>query len=122
MALVQAASSPPFFVSPQFGHPGFLMFSIPPHTPFPSPQRVSFVLSRQSSLAMTTKKLGRNLAKDAVSVCLPVTKAAIRDAEKGTFLESSSLHITFSTSPTENKDHQIINWNLGDLFLQYSAK
>ncbi|KAI3775118.1 hypothetical protein L1987_49686 [Smallanthus sonchifolius] len=50
--------------------------------------------------------------KDAVSVCLPVIKAAIRDVEKGAFLKSSSLHITVPTSPTENKGFKLTKQSL----------
>ncbi|KAJ0492030.1 putative 5'-nucleotidase [Helianthus annuus] len=45
--------------------------------------------------------------KDAVSVCMPVIKAAIRDVEKGIFPKTSSLHITVPASPTENKGFKL---------------
>ncbi|KAK9078362.1 hypothetical protein SSX86_002419 [Deinandra increscens subsp. villosa] len=50
--------------------------------------------------------------KDAVSVCLPVIKAAIRDVEKGVFLKSSSLHITVPASPAENKGFKLTKQSL----------
>ncbi|KAK1416893.1 hypothetical protein QVD17_26012 [Tagetes erecta] len=49
--------------------------------------------------------------KDAVSVCLPVIKAAIRDVEKGVF-PKSSLHITVPTPPTENKGFKLTKQSL----------
>ncbi|XP_071717166.1 uncharacterized protein [Rutidosis leptorrhynchoides] len=45
--------------------------------------------------------------KDAVSVCMPVIKAAIRDVETGVFPKSSSLHITIPASPKENKGFKL---------------
>ncbi|XP_076920953.1 uncharacterized protein LOC143582221 [Bidens hawaiensis] len=50
--------------------------------------------------------------KDAVSVCLPVIKATIRDAEKGVFSKSFSLHITAPTLPTENKGFKLTKQSL----------
>ncbi|XP_076881151.1 uncharacterized protein LOC143529202 [Bidens hawaiensis] len=50
--------------------------------------------------------------KDAVSVCLPIIKAAIRDVEKGVFLKSSSFHITVPTIPTENKGFKLTKQSL----------
>ncbi|KAL8189358.1 hypothetical protein R6Q57_028924 [Mikania cordata] len=50
--------------------------------------------------------------KEAVSVCLPVIKAAIRDVEKGVFPKSSSLHITVPTSPKENKGFKLTKQSL----------
>ncbi|KAK1414238.1 hypothetical protein QVD17_29980 [Tagetes erecta] len=50
--------------------------------------------------------------KDAVSVCWPVIKAAIRDVEKGVFPKSSSLHITVPASPTENKGFKLTKQSL----------
>ncbi|PWA32456.1 survival protein SurE-like phosphatase/nucleotidase [Artemisia annua] len=50
--------------------------------------------------------------KDAVSVCMPVIKAAIRDVEKGVFPKSSSLHITVPASPAENKGFKLTKQSL----------
>ena len=41
--------------------------------------------------------------KDAVSVCLPLINAAIRDVEKGTFPKSCFLNIEIPTSPLNSK-------------------
>ncbi|KAI4329106.1 hypothetical protein L6164_021406 [Bauhinia variegata] len=41
--------------------------------------------------------------KDAVTVCLPLINAAIRDIEKETFPKSCFLHIEIPTSPLNNK-------------------
>ncbi|KAI9160683.1 hypothetical protein LWI28_010629 [Acer negundo] len=41
--------------------------------------------------------------KDAVSVCLPLVNAAIRDIEKGIFPKSCSLDIEIPTAPLTNK-------------------
>ncbi|KAI3814923.1 hypothetical protein L1987_14572 [Smallanthus sonchifolius] len=50
--------------------------------------------------------------KDAVSVCLPIIKATIRDVDKGVFPKSSSLHITVPASPTENKGFKLTKQSL----------
>ncbi|XP_031252971.1 uncharacterized protein LOC116110900 [Pistacia vera] len=41
--------------------------------------------------------------KDAVTVCLPLINAAIRDIEKGVFPKSCSLNIEIPTAPLTNK-------------------
>ena len=41
--------------------------------------------------------------KDAISVCLPLIDAAIRDIEKGLFPKSCSLNVEIPTSPLSNK-------------------
>ncbi|XP_057771473.1 uncharacterized protein LOC130991338 [Salvia miltiorrhiza] len=41
--------------------------------------------------------------KDAVTVCLPIIKAALRDIEKGVFPKGFSLDLEVPTSPTANK-------------------
>lgn len=41
--------------------------------------------------------------KDAVTVCLPLINAAIRDIEKGTFPKSCSLNVEIPTAPLTNK-------------------
>ncbi|RDX62246.1 surE [Mucuna pruriens] len=45
--------------------------------------------------------------KDAVSVCLPIINAAIRDVEKGTFPKSCFLNIEIPTSPLSNKGFKL---------------
>lgn len=45
--------------------------------------------------------------KDAVSVCLPLINAAIRDVEKGTFPKSCFLHIEIPRSPSSNKGFKL---------------
>lgn len=45
--------------------------------------------------------------KDAVSVCLPLVNAAIKDVEKGTFPKSCFLNIEIPTSPLNNKVSKI---------------
>jgi 5'-nucleotidase len=45
--------------------------------------------------------------KDAVSVCLPLINAAIRDIEKGVFPKSCSLNIEIPTSPLTNKGFKL---------------
>ena len=41
--------------------------------------------------------------KDAVTVCLPLINAAVRDIEKGIFPKSCLLNIEIPTSPSTNK-------------------
>lgn len=41
--------------------------------------------------------------KDAVTVCLPIINAAIRDIEKGVFPKGFSLDVEVPTSPLANK-------------------
>ncbi|KAF8084294.1 hypothetical protein N665_0726s0017 [Sinapis alba] len=45
--------------------------------------------------------------KDAVSVCLPLINAAIRDIEKGVFPKDCSLNIEIPTSPSSNKGFKV---------------
>ncbi|KAL5579454.1 hypothetical protein UlMin_011896 [Ulmus minor] len=45
--------------------------------------------------------------KDAVSVCLPLINAAIRDIEKGLFPKSCSLNVEIPTSPLSNKGFKL---------------
>uniref|UniRef100_A0A7N2LN97 Survival protein SurE-like phosphatase/nucleotidase domain-containing protein n=1 Tax=Quercus lobata TaxID=97700 RepID=A0A7N2LN97_QUELO len=45
--------------------------------------------------------------KDAVSVCIPLINAAIRDIEKGVFPKSCSLNIEIPTSPLTNKGFKL---------------
>ncbi|KAK7271982.1 hypothetical protein RJT34_28296 [Clitoria ternatea] len=45
--------------------------------------------------------------KDAVSVCLPLINAAVRDVEKGIFPKSCFLNIEIPTSPLNNKGFKL---------------
>ncbi|XP_071741939.1 uncharacterized protein [Rutidosis leptorrhynchoides] len=68
---------------------------------------ISGIPSLSISLDWKKGESQENHFKDAVSVCMPVIKAAIRDVEKGIFPKSSSLHITVPASPTENKGFKL---------------
>ncbi|XP_028119587.1 uncharacterized protein LOC114317088 [Camellia sinensis] len=50
--------------------------------------------------------------KDAVTVCLPLIKAAIRDIEKGIFPQSCLLNIEVPTSPLTNKGFKFTKQSL----------
>ncbi|XP_058193933.1 uncharacterized protein LOC131310755 [Rhododendron vialii] len=50
--------------------------------------------------------------KDAVTVCLPLINAAVRDIEKGIFLKSCSLNIEVPTSPLTNKGFKLTKQSL----------
>ncbi|KAK9281232.1 hypothetical protein L1049_004127 [Liquidambar formosana] len=50
--------------------------------------------------------------KDAVTVCLPLINAAIRDIEKGNFPKSCSLNIEIPTSPSANKGFKLTKQSL----------
>ncbi|KAJ8645004.1 hypothetical protein MRB53_006752 [Persea americana] len=50
--------------------------------------------------------------KDAVDVCLPLIRAALRDIEKGLFPKSFSLNIEVPTCPTTNKGFKITRRSL----------
>lgn len=73
---------------------------------------ISGVASLSVSLSWKKGESQESHFKDAVSVCLPVIKAAIRDVEKGVFPKSSSLHITVPTSPSENKGFKLTKQSL----------
>ncbi|KAD2394011.1 hypothetical protein E3N88_40988 [Mikania micrantha] len=73
---------------------------------------ISGVPSLSISLNWKIGESQESYFKDAVSVCLPLIKAAIRDVEKGVFLKSSSLHITVPASPTENKGFKLTKQSL----------
>ncbi|KAL8242712.1 hypothetical protein R6Q59_013014 [Mikania micrantha] len=73
---------------------------------------ISGVPSLSISLNWKKGESQESYFKDAVSVCLPLIKAAIRDVEKGVFLKSSSLHITVPASPTENKGFKLTKQSL----------
>ncbi|KAM0007603.1 putative 5'-nucleotidase [Helianthus debilis subsp. tardiflorus] len=73
---------------------------------------ISGVPSLSVSLNWKKSESQESHFKDAVSVCLPLIKAAIRDVEKGAFPKSSSLHITVPTLPTENKGFKLTKQSL----------
>ncbi|KAF7124062.1 hypothetical protein RHSIM_Rhsim12G0207400 [Rhododendron simsii] len=50
--------------------------------------------------------------KDAVTVCLPLINAAVRDIEKGIFLKSCSLNIEVPTAPLTNKGFKLTKQSL----------
>ncbi|XP_057978484.1 uncharacterized protein LOC131164939 [Malania oleifera] len=50
--------------------------------------------------------------KDAVTVCLPLINAAIRDIGKGSFPKSCSLNIVIPTSPLTNKGFKLTKQSL----------
>ncbi|XP_073299280.1 uncharacterized protein [Primulina huaijiensis] len=49
---------------------------------------------------------------DAVTVCLPIINAAIRDIEKGVFVKGFSLSLEIPTSPLENKGFKVTKRSL----------
>ncbi|KAK9060514.1 hypothetical protein SSX86_021218 [Deinandra increscens subsp. villosa] len=73
---------------------------------------ISGVPSLSISINWKTGESEESHFKDAVSVCLPLIRAAIRDADKGVFPKSSSLHITVPASPTENKGFKLTKQSL----------
>ncbi|CAN4089107.1 unnamed protein product [Withania somnifera] len=60
--------------------------------------------------------------KDAVSVCLPLINAAIRDIEKGAFPKSCLLHIGVPKSPLTNKGIKLTKQSLWSSKLCWQAK
>lgn len=60
--------------------------------------------------------------KDAVSVCLPLINAAIRDIEKGAFPKSCLLHIGVPKSPLTNKGLKLTKQSLWSSKLCWQAK
>ncbi|KAK4349847.1 hypothetical protein RND71_029160 [Anisodus tanguticus] len=60
--------------------------------------------------------------KDAVSVCLPLINAAIRDIEKGSFPKSCLLHIGVPKSPLTNKGFKLTKQSLWSSKLCWQAK
>ncbi|KAK4361809.1 hypothetical protein RND71_017050 [Anisodus tanguticus] len=60
--------------------------------------------------------------KDAVSVCLPLINAAIRDIEKGAFPKSCLLHIGVPKSPLTNKGFKLTKQSLWSSKLCWQAK
>ncbi|KAI3524979.1 hypothetical protein L1887_03650 [Cichorium endivia] len=73
---------------------------------------VSGIPSLSISLSWKKGESQENDFKDAVSVCLPVINAAIKDVENGTFPKSSSLHITVPSPPLENKGFKLTKQSL----------
>ncbi|KAG8643305.1 hypothetical protein MANES_11G024900v8 [Manihot esculenta] len=68
---------------------------------------ISGVPSLSISLNWKKNESQESHFKDAVAVCLPLIKAAVRDIEKGTFPKSCSLHIEIPTSPSTNKGFKL---------------
>ncbi|KAL3343859.1 hypothetical protein AABB24_027402 [Solanum stoloniferum] len=60
--------------------------------------------------------------RDAVSVCLPLINAAIRDIEKGAFPKSCLLHIGVPKSPLTNKGFKLTKQSLWSSKLCWQAK
>ncbi|KAG9455629.1 hypothetical protein H6P81_000137 [Aristolochia fimbriata] len=50
--------------------------------------------------------------KDAVDVCLPLIRSALRDVEKGAFPKSCSLNVDVPTSPSTNKGFKVTRRSL----------
>lgn len=73
---------------------------------------ISGVPSLSISLDWKKDESQENDFKDAVSVCLPLITAAIRDIEKGVFPKSSLLNIEVPTSPSTNKGFKITRQSL----------
>ncbi|QCE09073.1 5'-nucleotidase [Vigna unguiculata] len=59
--------------------------------------------------------------KDAVSVCLPLVNAAIKDVEKGTFPKSCFLNIEIPTSPLNNKGFKLTKQSMRRSTLNWLA-
>ncbi|KAM7254526.1 hypothetical protein ACFE04_003906 [Oxalis oulophora] len=59
--------------------------------------------------------------KDAVSVCLPLINAAIRDIEKGVFPNSCSLHVEIPTAPLTNKGFKLTKQSIWRSTLSWKA-
>ncbi|KAL4589257.1 hypothetical protein LXL04_002163 [Taraxacum kok-saghyz] len=73
---------------------------------------ISGVPSLSISLNWKKGESQENDFKEAVSICLPVITAALKDIETGTFPKTSSLHITVPTSPSENKGFKLTKQSL----------
>ncbi|XP_073302549.1 uncharacterized protein [Primulina huaijiensis] len=58
---------------------------------------------------------------DAVSVCLPIINAAIRDIEKGVFVKGFSLSLEIPTSPLENKGFKVTKRSFSRSTLSWKA-
>ncbi|KAK4413783.1 5'-nucleotidase SurE [Sesamum alatum] len=59
--------------------------------------------------------------KDAVTVCLPLINAAIRDIEKGIFPKGLSLNVEVPTSPLTNKGLKVTKQSLWRSTLSWQA-
>ncbi|XP_068335269.1 uncharacterized protein [Pyrus communis] len=68
---------------------------------------ISEVPSLSISLNWRKDESQENDFKDAVSVCLPLINAAIRDIDKGVFPKSCFLNIEIPSSPLSNKGFKI---------------
>ncbi|CAI9753772.1 unnamed protein product [Fraxinus pennsylvanica] len=75
------------------------------------------------SISLNWKKDGSKESdfKDAVTVCLPLIQAMIRDVEKGVFPKSCSLNVEIPTSPLTNKGFKVTRQSLWRSTLTWQA-
>ncbi|XP_022844446.1 uncharacterized protein LOC111367685 [Olea europaea var. sylvestris] len=75
------------------------------------------------SISLNWKKDGSNESdfKDAVTVCLPLIQAMIRDVEKGVFPNSCSLSVEVPTTPLTNKGFKVTKQSLWRSTLTWQA-
>ncbi|KAL2516363.1 Survival protein SurE-like phosphatase/nucleotidase [Forsythia ovata] len=75
------------------------------------------------SISLNWKKDGSKESdfKDAVTVCLPLIHAMIRDVEKGVFPKSCSLSVEVPTSPLTNKGFKVTKQSLWRSTLTWQA-
>ncbi|KAI4387365.1 hypothetical protein MLD38_005203 [Melastoma candidum] len=69
---------------------------------------ISGVPSFTFSLNWKKEKSQENDFKDAISVCLPLIDAAIKDIAKGAFPQNCALKVEIPTSPPANKGFKVI--------------
>ncbi|GLU14330.1 hypothetical protein SLE2022_309060 [Rubroshorea leprosula] len=82
---------------------------------------ISGVPSLSISLNWKKEESQESDFKDAVAVCLPLIKAAIRDIEKGVFPQSCSLNIEIPTSPPANKGFKLTKPSMWRSTLNWQA-
>ncbi|XP_059641894.1 uncharacterized protein LOC132283876 [Cornus florida] len=85
---------------------------------------LSGVPSISISLNWKKDESQENDFKDAVTVCLPLISAAIRDIEKGNFPKSCLLNVEVPTSPLKNKGFKLTKqsmWRSTPTWLAISA-
>ncbi|KAL0380539.1 UNVERIFIED_CONTAM: 5'-nucleotidase SurE [Sesamum angustifolium] len=75
------------------------------------------------SISLSWKKDGSQESdfKDAVTVCLPLINAAMRDIEKGIFPKGLSLNVEVPTSPLTNKGLKVTKQSLWRSTLSWQA-
>ncbi|KAL3824462.1 hypothetical protein ACJIZ3_020491 [Penstemon smallii] len=75
------------------------------------------------SMSLDWKKDGSQESdfKDAVTVCLPILNAAIRDIEKGIYPKGFSLNVEVPTSPLANKGFKVTRQSLWRSTLSWQA-